>query len=69
MGKGHIIKQRSQKVYDKKIDKITKWLNRLLEFRKKEIINPNTKQSTKRKELRDLSFYIEKLKKPVGANK
>jgi hypothetical protein len=60
------IKQRSQSCYNKKVARITNWYNRLLKFREKEIINPNTKQATKRKELKDLSYYIEKIKKPQG---
>lgn len=62
-------KKRSASCYQKKVDKITKWYNHLLECKKKEIINPNTKQPVKRKELKDLSYYIEKIKKPIGENK
>jgi len=61
-----IKKQRSQSCYQKKVDKITKWYNQLLKNREKELINPNTKQPTKRKELKPLEFYIDKIKKPIG---
>jgi len=64
------IKKRSQSCYQKKVDKITKWYNHLLEERKqdtrmenKQMINPNTKQEPKRKELRPLNYYIEKITK------
>jgi hypothetical protein len=63
------IKKRSSSCYQNKVDKITNWYNRLLIFREKEIINPNTKQPTKRKELKPLETYIEKIKKPMGENK
>jgi len=62
-------KKRSQSCYNKKVERITNWYNRLLKFREKEIINPNTKQPTKRKELKSLETYIEKIKKPMGENK
>ena len=60
------VKKRSQSCYQRKIDKITKWYNRLLKFREKEIINPNTKQPSKRKELKPLQFYLDQIKKPIG---
>jgi hypothetical protein len=60
------IKKRSQSCYSRKVAKITRWLNRLLNWRKNEIINPNTKQPTKRKELKKLSEYIDLLK-PVSS--
>ena len=64
-----IKKQRSQSCYQKKVDKITKWYNQLLKNREKEVINPNTKQPTKRKELKPLQFYLDQIKKPIGENK
>lgn len=57
-------KGRSQKTYEHKVKRVTNWYNHLIEERKKEVINPNTKQSVKRKELKDLSFYTDKIKKP-----
>ena len=59
-------KQRSSSCYQNKINKITKWYERLMKFREKEIINPNTKQPTKRKELKSLDWYLEKIVKPRG---
>ncbi len=62
------IKQRSNNCYNRKVAKITKWHNKLTEYRSNpkgnNLINPNTKQEPKRKELKDLSYYIEKIKKP-----
>jgi hypothetical protein len=53
-----------------KINKITKWYEKLVEKRKKpEIINPHTKLFAKRKELKSLEYYINKIKKPVGGEK
>lgn len=64
------IKKRSSSCYQNKVNKITKWYNRLIDFREKnsEIINPNNKLVTKRKPLKDLDYYIEKIKKSQGAN-
>ena len=62
-------KSRTQAVYQKKVDKITNWYNQLLKNREKEVINPNTKQPVKRKELKSLDYYIDKIKKPIGENK
>jgi len=62
-------KSRTQAGYQKKVDKITKWYNQLLKNREKEVINPNTKQPVKRKELKSLDYYIDKIKKPIGENK
>lgn len=52
--------------YRHKIEAITKWYNRLITFREKNpvIINPNTKQETKRKPLKSLEEYIKQIKKP-----
>ena len=63
------IKQRSSSCYQHKIKKLTDWYNHLIEERKEEKINPNTKQEVKRKVLKNLDFYIGLLKKPQGENK
>jgi hypothetical protein len=60
------IKKRSPSCYSRKVAKITRWLNNLLKWRENEIINPNTKSPTKRKELKKLSDYIDLLK-PVSS--
>ena len=60
------IKKRSQSCYEKKVKRIKDWYNHLLKCREKEVINSNTKQSVKRKELKDLNYYIEQIKKPMG---
>ena len=61
------IKQRSSSCYQRKVEKITKWYNHLIEERKKEVkINPNNKLPYKRKELESLDYYIDKIKKPQG---
>ena len=61
------IKKRTEKTYQHKVDRITKWYNRLMEIRKEEPkVNPNTKQPAKRKELKPLEWYLEKIKKPIG---
>jgi len=61
------IKKRSSNCYQNKVNKITKWYNHLQEARKdlkgNNLINPNTKQEPKRKELKSLDYYIGKLKK------
>jgi len=57
------VKQRNSGVYQQKVDKITKWYNNLVENRKKETINPNTKLPIKLKELKPLDFYLSKVKK------
>ena len=61
-------KKRSQLVYQKKIDNIRKWYERLLLLREKKpvVINPNSKQPILRKELKDVSYYIEQIKKVVS---
>jgi hypothetical protein len=67
------IKLRSQSCYNKKVEKVTKWHNDLLKQReqetrmkKKQMINPNTKQEPKRKELKELSYYISLIKKVIN---
>ena len=61
-------KKRSQSCYNKKVNIITNWYNRLIEYREKnpEVINPNTKCPVKRKELKSLDYYIDQIKKPKG---
>ena len=72
MGKSHSSSSKTKrdpmKTYRKKVEKITKWYERLILIREKEpvIINPNNKLETKRKELKDLQYYIDKLAKPKG---
>jgi len=65
-------KKRSQSAYNNKVKKITNWYNHLSKERdnpqRDNLINPNTKQEPKRKELKNLDFYIDKLKKPMGNN-
>ena len=60
------IKKRSSNCYQNKVNKITEWYNHLLKCREKEITNPNTKLPTKRKPLKELDFYLDKIKKPQG---
>jgi hypothetical protein len=60
-----IKKKRSQSCYDKIVTKVTKWYEHLEKERAKpEVINPNTKQSPKRKELKPLDHYLGLIKKP-----
>lgn len=66
------IKKRDNNVYAKKVSKITKWYNHLqkereqdVRIKNKQMINPNTKQEPKRKELKPLDEYISKIKKVV----
>ena len=58
-------KQRSSKVYQKKVNKIRKWYGRLEKIRKENSnpINKNTKEPVKRRELKPIDFYIDKIKK------
>jgi hypothetical protein len=67
------IKQRSSSCYQNKIKKITKWYNNLLKCRENpkgnNLINPNTKEEPKRKELKPLKYYIELLTNPKGESK
>jgi hypothetical protein len=64
------IKKRSSSCYQNKVNKITKWYNDLQEARKDpkgdNLINPNTKLEPKRKPLKELDFYLDKIKKPQG---
>jgi hypothetical protein len=60
------IKKRSNKVYQKKIDKVTKWYEESLELREKPVVANSGKESRKRKELKPLDFYLNKIKKPFG---
>ena len=61
------IKKWSQSCYQRKIDKITDWYNCLLKFREKEPkINSHNNLPYKRKELKSLEWYLEKIKKPIG---
>jgi hypothetical protein len=58
-------KKRSSSCYQKKVERITKWYNHLLtEKENPEKINPNNKLPYKKRELKELSYYIEKIKKP-----
>jgi len=58
------IKKRSQNAYQKKVNRVIAWYNRLVELRKKDKgINPHNKLPYKRTELKDLDFYIGKIKK------
>ena len=64
------IKKRGQVTYQRKVDRITRWYNRLLKFRKEtpmKSIRINEKGDTKkieRKPLKDLDYYLGKIKKP-----
>lgn len=60
------IKKRSLSCYQNKVNKITRWYSNLLKYREKEVINPNTKQPVKRKILKELDWYLDKIKKPKG---
>jgi len=63
-------KQRSSSCYQRKIDKLTNWYNQLLKFREKEPkINPHNNLPYKRKELKPLDWYLEKIKKPIEENR
>lgn len=57
------IKKRSSSCYQNKVDRMTKWFNHLLKCRERDKSNPNTTLPVKRIELKDLSFYIGKIKK------
>ena len=62
------IKKRSQNAYQKKVDRVIAWYNRLLELRKKPVEVNKDKEHTdkvlrKRAELKQLDFYIGKIKK------
>jgi len=61
------IKKRSNSCYNKKVKTITDWYNHLLKYRVNpqgnNLINPNTKNEPKRKELKSLDYYINLIKK------
>jgi hypothetical protein len=65
------VKKRDSNCYHKKVEKVTNWYNKLVENRKKEI-EPNTDKNhpdkllRKRVELKDLQFYLDKIKKVVS---
>lgn len=59
-------KKRSQSCYNRKVKKITKWYEHIEKERKNIVINPNTKTELPRKELRPLSWYIDKVKPVYG---
>ncbi len=60
------VKKRSDQVYNKKCGKIDKWYNHLLKERETPVVAREGKEPRKRKELQPLSFYISKIKKPIG---
>jgi len=58
------VKKRSSLCYNKKVEGVTKWYNRLESIRKEPAqVNPNTKQPAKRRELKPLEEYVSKIKK------
>jgi site-specific recombinase XerD len=58
-------KGRNQTTYNRKVQRIHVWYEHLEKERAKgEVVNPNTKQPVKRKELKPIDYYIEKIKKP-----
>jgi len=59
------IKKRSRTAYDNKAAAIKDWYSKLIIYREKnpEVINPNNKLVTKRKELKPLDYYLALLKK------
>jgi len=59
------VKKRSSEVYQQKREQVTDWYNKLVENRKKEVINPPTKLPIKLKELKTLDWYLDKIKKAV----
>jgi hypothetical protein len=66
------IKKRSQNAYQKKVNRITAWYERLILLREKEIESNKDREHKdkvlrKRKELKPLEYYLEKIKKPQGA--
>ncbi len=59
------VKKRGQTTYQHKINRITAWYNRLLKFREKAPeTNKHNGQPYKRRELKPLEYYLEKIKKP-----
>lgn len=62
MPREKVLKKRGSNAYEKKVRRITAWYNHLLKEREKEVVNPNTKEVIKRKELKPLQEYISKIK-------
>ena len=61
------VKKRDGNCYQNKVEEITEWYRILVENRKKEPkINPHNNLPYKRAELKDLQFYLDKIKKVVG---
>jgi hypothetical protein len=56
--------------YNRKVAKITKWYKRLVAIREQNpiVINPNNKLEIKRRPLKELSYYIEKIAKAKERN-
>jgi len=55
--------------YNNKVRRITKWYKRLIKIREEKpisSINPNTNLPAKRKELKSLNYYLDKIKKSTG---
>lgn len=55
--------------YNNKVKRITKWYKRLIKIREENSvpkINPNTNLPAKRKELKPLNYYLDKIKKQIG---
>lgn len=59
------VKKRDGNCYRNKVEEVTHWYNKLVENRKKEVINPNNKLPIKLKELKPLEWYLDKIKKVV----
>ena len=62
------VKKRDSDCYQKKVRRITAWYNRLVELRKKPVKENEDKEHTdktlrKRKQLQNLEYYIDKIKK------
>jgi hypothetical protein len=62
------IKKRSQTTYQRKVNRVIEWYNRLLELRKNPVEGNKDKEHTdkqprKRKDLKPLDFYIDKIRK------
>ena len=61
------VKLRDGNCYSNKVAEVTHWYNELLENRKTEPkINPHNNLPYKRAELKDLQFYLDKIKKVVS---
>jgi len=56
--------------YQHKVTKITKWYRRLVAIREQNpiVINPNNKLEVKRRPLKELSYYIDKIAKAKERN-